>query len=422
MDSRELFSQSSRLFPGGVNSPVRYYEPYPVFMKKGEGSTIYDVDEKPYTDFCLAFGPLILGHSHPEIVSAVRSAVGNATSLGAPTENEIRLGSMITAAVPSVKKMRFTNSGTEATMHALRLARGFTGRNIILKMEGGFHGSHDYALIKSGSGTLTFGTPSSQGIPPEVSRTVVVGQYNNPGSIEEIFRKYGKDIAAVITEPIMGNAGVIKPEKDFLAFLREITISHDSLLILDEVITGFRFGFRGYQDIAGVSPDLTTMGKIIGGGFPIGLFGGRDDIMDKISPVGPVYESGTFSGNYVTMAAGIAALKQLKNMDYQGLEARSEMFEKALVENMPHHEKFAVSRFGSMFQIFLGIDHPGSYDEVIKADSRKFMKMFHLLLKKGVYMAPGQFETNFISFAHSKEDLEISALKIAEALKETEKN
>lgn len=422
MDSRELFSQSSRLFPGGVNSPVRYYEPYPVFMKKGEGSTIYDVDEKPYTDFCLAFGPLILGHSHPEIVSAVRSAVGNATSLGAPTENEIRLGSMITAAVPSVKKMRFTNSGTEATMHALRLARGFTGRNIILKMEGGFHGSHDYALIKSGSGTLTFGNPSSQGIPPEVSRTVVVGQYNNPGSIEEIFRKYGKDIAAVITEPIMGNAGVIKPEKDFLEFLREITISHDSLLILDEVITGFRFGFRGYQDIAGVSPDLTTMGKIIGGGFPIGLFGGRDDIMDKISPVGPVYESGTFSGNYVTMAAGIAALKQLKNMDYQGLEARSEMFEKALVENMPHHEKFAVSRFGSMFQIFLGIDHPGSYDEVIKADSRKFMKMFHLLLKKGVYMAPGQFETNFISFAHSKEDLEISALKIAEALKETEKN
>ncbi len=422
MDSRELFSQSSRLFPGGVNSPVRYYEPYPVFMKKGEGSTIYDVDEKPYTDFCLAFGPLILGHSHPEIVSAVRSAVGNATSLGAPTENEIRLGSMITAAVPSVKKMRFTNSGTEATMHALRLARGFTGRNIILKMEGGFHGSHDYALIKSGSGTLTFGNPSSQGIPPEVSRTVVVGQYNNPGSIEEIFRKYGKDIAAVITEPIMGNAGVIKPEKDFLAFLREITISHDSLLILDEVITGFRFGFRGYQDIAGVSPDLTTMGKIIGGGFPIGLFGGRDDIMDKISPVGPVYESGTFSGNYVTMAAGIAALKQLKNMDYQVLEAKSEMFEKALVENMPHHEKFAVSRFGSMFQIFLGIDHPGSYDEVIKADSRKFMKMFHLLLKKGVYMAPGQFETNFISFAHSKEDLDISALKIAEALKETGKN
>jgi glutamate-1-semialdehyde 2,1-aminomutase len=422
MDSRELFSQSSRLFPGGVNSPVRYYEPYPVFMKKGEGSTIYDVDEKPYTDFCLAFGPLILGHSHPEIVSAVRSAVGNATSLGAPTENEIRLGSMITAAVPSVKKMRFTNSGTEATMHALRLARGFTGRNIILKMEGGFHGSHDYALIKSGSGTLTFGNPSSQGIPPEVSRTVVVGQYNNPGSIEEIFRKYGKDIAAVITEPIMGNAGVIKPEKDFLEFLREITISHDSLLILDEVITGFRFGFRGYQDIAGVSPDLTTMGKIIGGGFPIGLFGGRDDIMDKISPVGPVYESGTFSGNYVTMAAGIAALKQLKNMDYQGLEAKSEMFEKALGENLPHDEKFAVSRFGSMFQIFLGIDHPGSYDEVIKADSRKFMKMFHLLLKKGVYMAPGQFETNFISFAHSKEDLEISALKIAEALKETEKN
>lgn len=422
MDSRELFSQSSKLFPGGVNSPVRYYDPYPVFMKRGKGSKIYDVNEKSYTDFCLAFGPLILGHSHPEVVSAIRSAVENATSLGAPTENEIILGSMIRNAVPSVEKMRFTNSGTEATMHALRLARGFTGRNIILKMEGGFHGSHDYALIKSGSGTLTFGTPSSPGIPPEVSRTVVVGQYNNNGNIEKIFKKYGNNIAAVITEPIMGNAGVIKPDRDFLDFLRDITVSHDSLLIFDEVITGFRFGFHGYQDIAGIKPDLTTMGKIIGGGLPIGLFGGRDDIMEKISPMGPIYESGTFSGNYVTMAAGIAALNQLKKMDYADLETKSGMFEKALKENIPESEKFAVSRFGSMFQIFLGIHSPGTYDEVIKADSRRFMKMFHGLLEKGIYLAPGQFETNFISFAHSREDLENSALKIAEALKEAEKS
>ncbi|WP_393970883.1 glutamate-1-semialdehyde 2,1-aminomutase [Oxyplasma meridianum] len=421
MNSKELFSQSSRLFPGGVNSPVRYYDPYPVFMKKGEGSRIYDVDDKSYTDFCLAFGPLILGHSHSEVIKAVRSAVENATSLGAPTENEIKLGNIIQTAVPSVEKMRFTNSGTEATMHALRLARGFTGRNIILKMEGGFHGSHDYALIKSGSGTLTFGVPSSRGIPEEVSRTVVVGQYNNPQSIEEIFKKYGKDIAAVITEPIMGNAGVIKPEKDFLGFLRDITSRNDSLLIFDEVITGFRFGFRCFQDIAGVKPDLTTMGKIIGGGFPIGLFGGRDDIMDKISPVGPVYESGTFSGNYVTMAAGIAALNQLRKMDYSSLEAKSSFFENTLAENMPEKEKFAVSRFGSMFQIFLGIDHPVSYEEVIKADSGKFMRMFHKLLERGVYLAPGQFETNFISFAHSKEELETSALKISETLKETGK-
>jgi len=421
MNSRELFSQSSGLFPGGVNSPVRYYDPYPVFMKKGIGSTIYDVEDKPYTDFCLAFGPLILGHSHHEIVNAVRSAVENATSLGAPTENEVRMGNIIKTAVPSVEKMRFTNSGTEATMHALRLARGFTGRNIIVKMEGGFHGSHDYALIKSGSGTLTFGTPSSRGIPPEVSRTVVVGQYNNPDGIEEIFKKYGKEIAAVITEPIMGNAGVIKPEKGFLGFLRDITSSNDSLLIFDEVITGFRLGFGGYQDIAGVKPDITTMGKIIGGGFPIGLFGGRDDIMDKISPLGQVYESGTFSGNYITMAAGIAALNQLKKMDYSGLEAKSALFEKTLLENMPEGEKFAVSRLGAMFQIFLDIDHPGSYEEVIKADSRKFMRMFHGLLERGVYLAPGQFETNFISFAHSKEDLESSALKIAETLKEISK-
>ena len=422
MNSGELFSKSSSLFPGGVNSPVRYYEPYPIFMKNGNGSTIYDVDDKPYIDFCLAFGPLILGHSHPEIVRSVIWAVKNATSLGSPTENEVRMGSIIRTAVPSVEKMRFTNSGTEATMHALRLARGFTGRNIILKMEGGFHGSHDYALIKSGSGTLTFGIPSSRGIPPEVSRTVVVGQYNNPENIEEIFKKYGKGIAAVITEPIMGNAGVIKPQKDFLGFLRDITSRYDSLLIFDEVITGFRFGFCGYQDIAGVRPDLTTMGKIIGGGFPIGLFGGRDDIMDKISPMGPVYESGTFSGNYVTMAAGIAALNQLKKMDYSILESQSAMFEKTLVENMPVTEKFAVSRFGSMFQLFLGIEQPESYEDVIKADSRKFMMMFHSLLEKGIYLAPGQFETNFISFAHSRENLESSALKIAESLKEITKS
>ncbi|MCL4340836.1 MAG: glutamate-1-semialdehyde 2,1-aminomutase [Candidatus Thermoplasmatota archaeon] len=422
MNSGELFSKSSSLFPGGVNSPVRYYEPYPIFMKNGNGSTIYDVDDKPYIDFCLAFGPLILGHSHPEIVRSVIWAVKNATSLGSPTENEVRMGSIIRTAVPSVEKMRFTNSGTEATMHALRLARGFTGRNIILKMEGGFHGSHDYALIKSGSGTLTFGIPSSRGIPPEVSRTVVVGQYNNPENIEEIFKKYGKGIAAVITEPIMGNAGVIKPQKDFLGFLRDITSRYDSLLIFDEVITGFRFGFCGYQDIAGVRPDLTTMGKIIGGGFPIGLFGGRDDIMDKISPMGPVYESGTFSGNYVTMAAGIAALNQLKKMDYSILESQSAMFEKTLVENMPVTEKFALSRFGSMFQLFLGIEQPESYEDVIKADSRKFMMMFHSLLEKGIYLAPGQFETNFISFAHSRENLESSALKIAESLKEITKS
>ena len=422
MNSGELFSKSSSLFPGGVNSPVRYYEPYPIFMKNGNGSTIYDVDDKPYIDFCLAFGPLILGHSHPEIVRSVIWAVKNATSLGSPTENEVRMGSIIRTAVPSVEKMRFTNSGTEATMHALRLARGFTGRNIILKMEGGFHGSHDYALIKSGSGTLTFGIPSSRGIPPEVSRTVVVGQYNNPENIEEIFKKYGKGIAAVITEPIMGNAGVIKPQKDFLGFLRDITSRYDSLLIFDEVITGFRFGFCGYQDIAGVRPDLTTMGKIIGGGFPIGLFGGRDDIMDKISPMGPVYESGTFSGNYVTMAAGIAALNQLKKMDYSTLESESAIFEKTLVENMPVTEKFALSRFGSMFQLFLGIEQPESYADVIKADSRKFMMMFHSLLEKGIYLAPGQFETNFISFAHSRENLESSALKIAESLKEIAKS
>ena len=422
MNSGELFSKSSSLFPGGVNSPVRYYEPYPIFMKNGNGSTIYDVDDKPYIDFCLAFGPLILGHSHPEIVRSVIWAVKNATSLGSPTENEVRMGSIIRTAVPSVEKMRFTNSGTEATMHALRLARGFTGRNIILKMEGGFHGSHDYALIKSGSGTLTFGIPSSRGIPPEVSRTVVVGQYNNPENIEEIFKKYGKGIAAVITEPIMGNAGVIKPQKDFLGFLRDITSRYDSLLIFDEVITGFRFGFCGYQDIAGVRPDLTTMGKIIGGGFPIGLFGGRDDIMDKISPMGPVYESGTFSGNYVTMAAGIAALNQLKKMDYSILESQSAMFEKTLVENMPVTEKFALSRFGSMFQLFLGIEQPESYEDVIKADARKFMMMFHSLLEKGIYLAPGQFETNFISFAHSRENLESSALKIAESLKEITKS
>lgn len=419
MISRELFSKSSRLFPGGVNSPVRYYDPYPIFMKMGKGSKIFDVDGMGYTDFCLAFGPLILGHSHPDVVNSVKSAVENATSLGTPTENEITLGSMINRAVPSIEKMRFTNSGTEATMHAMRLARGYTGRNIILKMEGGFHGAHDYSLIKSGSGTLTFGIPSSRGVPPEVSKTVLVGQYNSPSTIEEIFRKFGKDIAAVITEPIMGNAGVIKPENNFLEFLREITEKHGSLLIFDEVITGFRFGFSGYQDLVGIKPDITTLGKIIGGGFPIGLFGGRSDIMDSISPLGPVYESGTFSGNYVTMAAGIAALNKLHDLDYSDLESKTATFERTLRENMGENERIVISRYGSMFQLFLGIDNAGSYQDVMKADSSRFMRMFRMLLERGIYMAPGQFETNFVSFSHTGEDLEDAAIKISGALKDS---
>ena len=415
MKSDDVFNEALDLFPSGVNSPVRFYKPVPVIFQKGSGSKIYDVNGKEYIDYSLAFGPMILGHADPDVSSAIKKQADLGILFGSITENEVKLGKIIKKHVKSIEKMRFTNSGTEATMHAIRLARGYTNRKYILKMEGGFHGAHDYALIKSGSGTMTFGVPSSAGVPDEITRTVLVGRYNDFNSIESLFKEHGNDIAAVITEPILGNIGVINPEPGFLEFLREITEKYGSLLIFDEVITGFRFAFSGYQDIINIKPDITTMGKIIGGGAPIGLFGASSEIMDMISPSGNVYESGTFSGNPLSMATGLAAMEKLEKQDYTKINDYTKRLVNALYDVF-NDKKIGVSinYYGSMFQIFFNKNGVKTYDDAVKSDKEKFNKFFRKMIDLGIYIPPSQFETNFISFAHSNEDLN----KTVEAAKE----
>ncbi len=418
MKSEELFNEALKLFPMGVNSPVRYYSPVPVMFSQGKGSKIIDVNGNEYIDYSMGFGPMILGHANEEVALEIKSQIDNGILFGSITENEITLGKIIKNAVKSIEKMRFTNSGTEATMHAVRLARGYTGRKYILKMEGGYHGAHDYALIKSGSGTMTFGTPSSAGIPEEVSKTVLVGQYNDRSNIESIFREFGSEIAAVITEPVLGNTGVVNPEDGFLKFLREITERYSSLLIFDEVITGFRFGFKGYQDIVNIKPDLTTMGKIIGGGAPVGLFGGREDIMNKISPGGNVYEAGTFSGNPLTMSSGIATLNILKNKDYGYINNYTDKLVNGINEIIEENKITAgINKCYSMFQLFFNNKRVNDYNTAKLSDAVKFKKMFELLLKEGIYLPPSQFETNFISFAHNGGDLNSTVDAFSRVLK-----
>ncbi len=407
MDSHKLFEEAIDLFPMGVNSPVRYYPDNPIYIKKGKGSRIYDVENNSYIDYCLGFGPLILGHSNDKVREAVEEQLKNGALFGTPSESEILLARKIRESSRNIEMMRFTNSGTEATMHAIRLARAYTGRDIIVKMEGGFHGAHDYSLISSGSGTLTFGRPSSPGIPEQVSSTVIVSKYNDEDSVSSIFREFGDRIAAVITEPVMGNAGVILPEPGFLEFLREITEKNSSLLIFDEVITGYRFAFSPYQDIINIKPDITTLGKIIGGGLPIGLFGGKKDIMKMVSPSGSVYESGTFSGNPLTMAAGLAALNELQRSDYRTLEKRTEELVKGILRSAEKRKKrLAVNSIGSMFQMFFGIENVKSYADALTADKNAYFRAFRMLSREGVYLPPSQYETNFVSFAHSENDID----------------
>ena len=418
MRSLSLYKEARELFPMGVNSPVRYYSPEPVMFRQGSGSMTIDVNGKEYIDYSLGFGPMILGHANPYVGAKIKEQVDKDILFGSLTENEIKLGKIIKNSVKSIEMLRFTNSGTEATMHAIRVARGFTGKKYILKMEGGYHGAHDYALIKSGSGTMTFGVPSSSGVPEEVSRTVLVGQYNDPESIEKLFKEYGDNIAAVITEPVLGNIGVVNPEKDFLKFLREITIKYSSLLIFDEVITGFRFAFSGYQDIIGIRPDLTTFGKIIGGGAPVGMFGGRRDIMEKIAPMGNVYQAGTFSGNPLTMAAGIATMDILKGKNYSYINDYGARLENELNSMIGKYRINAVvNRCYSMFQIFFNNKNVTDYSTAIQSDAVKFNKMFHALLERGIFFPPSQFETEFISFAHGERDFQATVDALSAVLK-----
>ncbi|MCL5800808.1 MAG: glutamate-1-semialdehyde 2,1-aminomutase [Candidatus Thermoplasmatota archaeon] len=403
-ESERLFEISRRIFPGGVNSPVRYYQPFPIFIRSGSGPIIRDEDGGEYIDYCLGFGPHILGHSFQPIVDAISSQARDIISPGTVNRAEQELGVMILDAV-NEEQIRFASSGTEATMHAVRLARGVTGRKLIVKMEGGYHGAHDYSLIKSGSGNLTFGVPSSEGIPPEVSSTVIPVNFNDAASLEAVFRTKGNEIAGVITEPVMGNTGVIPPESGFLERIRELCDSHGSLLIFDEVITGFRFHYGSFQQIAGVRADLTTYGKIIGGGLPVGAIAGPQNLMRNLSPAGRVYQAGTFSGNPLTMRAGTVALEALRKESYEKIDLLADYLLSSMVDVI-RQAGFTVTgnRVGSMFQLFFNASIVKNYTDAMKSDPGTYMKIFRSMLKEGVYLAPGQFETNFVSFSHSRND------------------
>ena len=399
------FSKAKELFPGGVNSPVRSYEPYPRYIASGNGATIYDVDGNSYTDYCLAYGPLILGHAHPSMKRALSKASEIGVNFGAPTEFEVDLGSSIKEAIPAMQKMRFTSSGTEATMHAIRLARSYTKKNIIIKAEGCFHGSHDYALIKAGSGALTHGEPSSPGIPEEVAGSVAIAAFNDIDSFRKVVREKQGKVAAVIVEPVMGNAGVILPERGFLADLRELTSENDILLIFDEVITGFRFHYGAYHTQISVTPDLITLGKIIGGGLPIGAFGGSADIMNQVSPEGKTYVSGTFSGNVLSMLGGIETLRVLKEADYSTLTKMIGKMSSELSSVIERYVQCSVNHIGTMFQIFFNRREVRNYSDAIGSDQKQFLRYFRFALDSGIYMPPSTFETNFVSFAHTEEDM-----------------
>ncbi len=408
--SRKLFKEAQKYLVGGVNSPVRAYKAVggsPLFLKKGKGAKVYDADNNCYLDYVLSWGALILGHAHPAVLQAVNSAVKNSSSFGAPTQAETELAKMINSAVPSMEKIRLVNSGTEATMSAIRLARGFTGKDKIIKFEGCYHGHCDSLLVKAGSGAATFSRPDSLGVPRDFSRNTIVVPYNDIDSVNEVIKKEHKKIACLIIEPVAANMGVVFPKAGFLLGLKEITQKYKVILIFDEVISGFRFTFGGAQNFFGVIPDLTCLGKIIGGGFPLAAYGGRKEIMDQLSPLGGVYQAGTLSGNPVAVAAGIAVLKELAKKDYTRLNELvmgkcGEMEE--IIEKKK--SRIFVSRAGSIFTVFFTGRKVEDYSSAKVSDTKKYARFFWSMLEQGINLPPSQFEANFVSFAHQKNDLE----------------
>jgi len=408
MKSSELFDTAKTLMPGGVSSPVRAIKPYPFYTKSAKGSKIYTEDGDELVDCCLGYGPLILGHCNPVVKAAIEEAAAAGWLYGTPTEKEIELAKIITGDHPSIDMCRFVSSGSEATMAAIRLARGYTGKKDIIKVEGGFHGAHDGVLIQAGSGATTTGVPDSAGVIPDIVSHTAQVPYNDLEGLEELVSK-NDDMAAFILEPVMGNVGPILPEKDYLGEVRKITAENDVLLIFDEVICGYRLGIGGAQVMYDIKPDITTLGKIAGGGLPMGIFGGRRDIMELVSPAGPVYQAGTFSGNPLSLAAGIAALKHIhKNSDLYG---RLDGFTRAIGESLPAAYCDSFVRLGSMFKLFFRESAPLNYIEAKQSDTEKFGRFWKGMLKEGVFLPPAQFETNFLSSAHTDEDIE----KISEA-------
>ena len=416
--SSELFEKAKEIIPGGVNSPVRAFKSVglnPFFVRSAKGSRLTDVDGREYIDYIGSWGPMILGHAPEEVIEEIKKAVDNGTSYGAPTEKEVELAQIICEAVPSVKMVRMVSSGTEAVMSAIRLARGFTGRDRILKFEGCYHGHSDGLLVKAGSGALTTGIPDSAGVPADYAKNTLTAAYNNSEELEQVFKSYGSSLAAVIVEPVAGNMGLVPPDTAFLKLLRELTQKHGALLIFDEDITGFRVAYNGAQGFYGIEPDLTVFGKIIGGGMPVGAYGGRKDIMSLISPSGPVYQAGTLSGNPVAMAAGIATLKILKNNSniYSEIDEKAGVLEKAFLNAGRKYDiPLVVNRVGSLLSAFFTNEQVRDYASAIKSDTKRFSRYFAGMLERGIYVAPSQFEAVFVSSAHSSGDIQYTAESI----------
>jgi glutamate-1-semialdehyde 2,1-aminomutase len=417
-NSKKLFAEAQRYLPGGVDSPVRAFKTVggtPPFIARGKGSKIYDVDGNEYIDYVGSWGPLILGHSPPQVVTALKEAVERGTSFGAPTEQETTLARMISEAIPSIEMLRFVNSGTEATMTALRLARAFTGRDKIVKFAGGYHGHGDGLLVKGGSGLATLGIPDSPGVPMSYAQNTLLVPYNNAEAVEQIFQGYPKEIAAVIVEPVAANMGVVVPQPGFLARLRQLTSEFGALLIFDEVVTGFRVAYGGAQGLYGITPDLTCLGKIIGGGLPIGAYGGKREIMQMMAPLGPVYQAGTLSGNPLAMTAGIETLKILQPPEtYRQLEMKSAALEEGITRAAAKvGTRLQVSRVASLLTVFFASNPVVDYESAKQADTTLFSKFFHGLLAEGIYWPPSPFETAFVSLAHSGDDIQTTVSVMA---------
>lgn len=425
MSSRNeyLFEQSQHVIPGGVNSPVRAFKSVggtPLFFKRGQGAYVWDADDKRYIDYVGSWGPMIVGHCHPAVVTAVQDAAAQGLGFGAPTAAELEMAELLCKLLPSMEMVRLVSSGTEATMTAIRLARGFTGRSRIIKFEGCYHGHSDGLLVKAGSGALTFGQPSSSGVPAEIAALTTVLDYNDVAGLERTFAAIGNEIAAVIVEPVAGNMNLIIPKREFLDALRALCTKHGAVLILDEVMTGFRVSLQGAQGHYGIKPDLVTLGKVMGGGLPAAAFGGRRDIMQCLAPLGAVYQAGTLSGNPVAVAAGLATLELVQQPDfYEHLSELAHQLTEGLEQAAKQHGvEFSAQSIGGMFGLYFRATPPTSYAEVMTCDKEAFNRFFHAMLDQGIYMAPSAFEAGFVSSAHTYADIAqtiATASKIFEA-------
>ena len=416
--NQSLFEQSQTLIPGGVNSPVRAFGAVggtPIFFKKGLGSRLWDENDKEYIDYINSWGPMILGHANQEVLDAVKQVSQNSLSFGAPTSRELAIAEEIIKLVPSIEQVRLVSSGTEATMSAIRVARGYTGRDKIIKFEGCYHGHADALLVKAGSGALTFGQPSSAGVPDDVAKHTLTLPYNNTEALEDLFASSGDEIACVIIEPVVGNMNLIIPHQEFLQSLRTLCTHHGAVLIFDEVMTGFRVDLGGAQTLFDVIPDMTTLGKVIGGGLPVGAFGGKKEIMQQLAPLGPVYQAGTLSGNPVAVAAGLKTLELIQRPHFfTKLSAiTSNLVQGLMASAQQKNIDFCARHVGGMFGMYFSKKAPDSFDEIMQSDRDAFKKFFHLMLDEGIYFGPSAFEAGFVSAVHSEEDIKLT-LKAAD--------